>query len=194
MSATRGNNLNRSNPETSDVSDRRWRIRYAVLTFALFAPLLVAFIFVRNLYPFAASTMMMRGVLGDAPGALPSYVLRGETSSGEIIDLAPVSPTSALSEVTWVLVRGTVDNKSFAMRTPHPANAALLESVGNDPFKLPRAARLNELLRSYGAIHNSRLPPSSPQRLRAVILSRYHWDARSYRDYQRFVESWRVEL
>ena len=41
--------------------DRRLKTRYALLTALLFIPLLTAFVFVRNLYPFAASTMMMAG-------------------------------------------------------------------------------------------------------------------------------------
>src|SRR5437660_1288769 len=65
----------------NEAYERRVALRYGVLTFALFVPLLVAFVFVRNLYPFAASTEMMEG--GDPQAGRTYYVLRGETVAGE---------------------------------------------------------------------------------------------------------------
>ena len=170
--------------------ERRWVVRYAVLTVALGVPLLLAFIFVRSLYPFAASTMMIAA--GDLESGKTAYILRGETFDGELIDLPPTELTNALAQVTWVLVPATVQNRSFAMRSPHPENALLIQAAGGRE-KIPRAARLNDLLRAWGEIYNSRMPPASPRRLRAVILSEYRWEG-GYSDYQRFVESWKVEL
>lgn len=43
--------------------------RYAAITVALFVPLLPSFALVRNLYPFAGSTMMMAG--GDSRSKPP---------------------------------------------------------------------------------------------------------------------------
>ncbi len=170
---------------------RRLRVRYALLTAALFAPLLYAFLAVRNVYPFAASTMMMAG--GDLGRGASYYVLRGETVSGDTIDLPPAGLTDALSWRHWSLVGATVDNKEFDIHNPHPSNRALAESVGG-VGKLPRAARLPELLRAWGEIYNSRLPANSPRRLRAVRLDAYRWGGGAYADYGRLVETWRAEL
>jgi hypothetical protein len=171
--------------------NRRLLIRYTLLTFALFIPLLAAFAFVRNLYPFAASTMMVAG--GDLQSGRTYYWLRGETMTGEIIDLPPMDLTDALSGRTWTLVSATVQNSAFKISTPHPANVALVSAAGGID-RLPPAARLNDLLRAWGTIYNSRLSPSSPQRLRAVRLDQLRWEGGSYSNYDRGVQSWRVEL
>ncbi len=170
---------------------RRVRARYALLTLALFAPLVYSFLAVRNLYPFAASTMMMAG--GDLRKGTDYYVLRGETAAGETVDLPPAGLTDALSWRHWSLVDATVRNLNFNINRPHPANAALASEAGGAE-KLPRAARLPELLRAWGRMYNSRLPEGSPRRLRAVRLDAYRWDGREYNDYERFQESWRAEL
>ena len=177
--------------EPADAGTRRLRVRYALLTAALFAPLLYSFLAVRNVYPFAASTMMMAG--GDLGRGASYFVLRGETVNGETIDLPPASLTDALSWRNWSLASETFKNREFTIHNPHPANVALAESVGGVE-KLPRAARLNELLRAWGEIYNARLPEGSPRRLRAVRLDTYRWEGGAYEDYERFVESWRAEL
>lgn len=171
--------------------DRRWIARYAVLTLFLFGPLLISFALVRNLYPFAASTMMMAG--GQLDKGTRYYVMRGETLSGETISLPPVELTNALTGRAWGLVFATMENRSFLIRAPHPANLELLSQAGSVPG-LPPAARLPELLRAWGAIYNARLPETSTRRLRAVRLDEYRWEGGSYSNYDRFVESWRVEL
>ncbi|HEX7317805.1 MAG TPA: hypothetical protein VF297_28135 [Pyrinomonadaceae bacterium] len=170
---------------------RRLKVRYALLTAALFAPLLYSFLAVRNVYPFAASTMMMAG--GDLARGKDYYVLRGQTLGGETINLPPACLTDALSWRHWSLVGATVENKEFTIYKPHPSNVALAASVGGAE-RLPRAARLNELLRAWGEMYNSRLPVDSPRRLRAVRLDAYRWEGGSYNDYERLVESWSAEL
>jgi hypothetical protein len=170
---------------------RRLRVRYALLTAALFAPLLWSFLAVRNLYPFPAYTMMMAG--GDPSKGTDYFVLRGETVGGETVDLPPAELTDALSWRHWSLVGATVQNKSFQITNPHPANLALAAEAGGVE-RLPRAARLPELLRAWGECRNLRLPADSPRRLRAVRLDAYRWDGETYGDYGRFVESWRAEL
>ena len=169
---------------------RRVRVRYALLTLALFAPLVWSFLALRNLYPFPAYTMMMAG--GDLGKGTDYFVLRGETVAGETIDLPPTELTDALSWRHWSLVGATVENKYFFNAHPHPANAALAAEAGGAD-KLPRAARLKELLRAWGDCHNRRLPEGSPRRLRAVRLDAYRWDG-AYGDYGRFVESWTAGL
>jgi hypothetical protein len=170
---------------------RRTRIRYALLTAALSGPLLLSFLSVRNLYPFAASTMMMAG--GDLRKGTDYYILRGETEGGETVGLPPAELTDALSWRHWSLVDAALGNKIFAIARPHPANVALAAGAGGVE-RLPRAVRLPELLRAWGGIYNSRLPQGSPRRLRAVRLDVYRWDGKTYGDYERFVETWRAEL
>ena len=174
--------------------DRRALVRYAALTAALFVPLLLAFAAIRNLYPFAASTMMLG--IRDVESGRDYYVLRGETVSGETIDLPPIKLTNALTGRSWSLVSAAVENKSFNIRSPHPANIRLAAAYGGID-KLPEAARLEDLLRAWGAIYNSRLPGSSNQRLRSVRLDAYRWEGGingEYGENDRLVESWRAEL
>src|SRR5215213_7381534 len=114
--------------QTTRDGTRRVRVRYALLTAALFAPLLYSFLAVRNVYPFAASTMMMAG--GDLGRGASYYRMRGETADGETVDLPPAELTDALSWRHWSLVSATVENKNFLITNPHPANAALAAGVG----------------------------------------------------------------
>jgi hypothetical protein len=170
-----------------------WRalVRYAVLTAVLFVPLFLAFVSIRNLYPFAASTMMLG--IRDTQSGRDYYVLRGETVSGETIDLPPIKLTNALTERSWSLVSAAVENKSFNIRWPHPANIRLAAAYGGMD-KLPGAARLEDLLRAWGEIYNSRLPASSNQRLKSIRLDAYKWEGGLNGDYDRFVQSWRAVL
>jgi hypothetical protein len=171
--------------------DRRTLVRYATLTAALVVPLLLAFASIRNVYPFAASTMMMG--LRETQSGRDYYVLRGETASGETIDLPPVKLTNALTGRSWSLVSAAVENKSFNIRSPHPENIRLAAAYGGID-KLPRAARLEDLLRAWGGIYNSRLPGSSNQRLKSVRLDAYRWEGGINGEYDRFVESWKAVL
>ncbi|HWN08069.1 MAG TPA: hypothetical protein VNO50_02115 [Pyrinomonadaceae bacterium] len=172
----------------TNARDRRYLARYLVLTIVLMVPLVFSFAFIRNLYPFAASTMMLR----DRDRGSDYYILRGETLTGETIDLPPINLTDALSGRHWSLVSAAVENKSFQITSLHPENARLAAAhVGDD---LPRAARLDELLRAWGLIYNSRLPEASPQRLRSVRLDAYRWKGEIAGDSGQFVESWRALL
>jgi len=177
--------------DSKPADHRQWRVRYGILTLALFVPLLSSFVFIRNLYPFAASTMMMAAV--DPSGGQNYYILRGETLTGSTIDLPAVDLTNALSNVAFGLVSATVENKSFSIRWLHPANADLLNKVGG-AANLPSGARLPDLLRSWGEIYNSRLPASSPQRLRAVRIDAYRWEPGAYSKFDTYIKTWRVEL
>jgi hypothetical protein len=171
--------------------ERRALYRYTALTIALLVPLFLAFVSIRDLYPFAASRMMLWN--GDGQGGRNYYVLRGETVSGETVDLPPINLTNALTGRSWSLVRAAVENQSFKIRSPHPANLRLMAAY-DGPNKLPRAARLEELLRAWGEIYNSRLSGSSDQRLKSIRLDAYRWEGGLNGDYDRFVESWRAVL
>jgi hypothetical protein len=179
-------------PHELDVrDDRRWRVRYAVLTAILFVPLILAFVSIRDLYPFAASKMMLWN--SELQSGRDYYLLRGETVSGETIDLPPIKLTNALTGRSWSLVKAGVENQSFKIRWPHPANLRLAAAFGG-PDKLPRAARLEDLLRAWGQIYNSRLSGSSNLRLKSIRLDGYRWEGGLDGDYDRFVESWRAVL
>jgi len=171
--------------------DSRASLRYAVLTVALFVPLLFAFVFLRNVYPFAASTMMLGD--GDRQSGREYYVLRGETVSGDTIDLPPITLTNALTGRTWSLVNAAIENKSFKIPAPHPANGAMASTLGGVD-KLPKGERLEELLRVWGTIYNSRLPDTSNRRLKIIRLDVFRWEGGINGDYHRFVESWRAAL
>src|SRR2546426_5958221 len=106
--------------------DRRALVRYAALTAALFVPLLLAFASIRNLYPFAASTMMLGD--RDMQSARDYYKLRGETVGGETIDLPPIKLTNALSGRNWGLVSAAVENKSFNIPSPQDRKSTRLNS------------------------------------------------------------------
>lgn len=177
--------------EQQEQSERRFRVRYTLLTIGIFLPLFWAFLGVRNLYPLTAWTVMMRG--GNLQRGHTYFLLRGETVSGEVVDIPAINLADGLSGRTWGLVAATVDNRAFQLRSLHPDNAALLATVG-DIERLPRAARLPELLRAWGEIYNSRLTPSAPQRLKAIRLDTYRWIGEHYSGYDTFIESWRQEL
>lgn len=171
---------------------RRLVLRYALLTAALFAPLLYAFATLRNLYPVAASTMMVGG--WSLARGRTYHVLRGETAEGATVDIPFVSLVDAMHSRATGLVAATVENDSFTqLRRPHPANAALVEQYGGAD-KVPDAARVPDLLRALGGIYNSRLPEGSARRLKAVRLDEYRWEGGRYGDYDRLVRSWREEL
>jgi hypothetical protein len=170
--------------------DRRTGFGYGLLTIALFLPLFLSFVFIRDRYPFAASKMMLGAV--DMPGQ-NYYVLRGETVTGETVDLPPIDLTNALTGRSWSLVRTAVENSSFKIPSPHPANLDLAASYGGFE-KLPRAARLEELLRAWGSIYNSRVPGSSNPRLRLLRLDAYRWEGGIKGNYDRYLESWSAQL
>ncbi|MCM3869328.1 MAG: hypothetical protein ND895_01355 [Pyrinomonadaceae bacterium] len=177
--------------ERQELFGRRLRVRYILLTVGIFLPLIWAFVAVRNVYPLTAWTVMMGG--GDLQRSHRYFLLRGETVTGEVVNIPAIKLTDALSGRTWGMVVATVDNRAFQLRSLHPENAALLATAG-DIVRLPRAARLPELLRAWGEIYNSRLPPSSPQRLKAIRLDTYRWLGQRYSDYDSFIETWRQEL
>ena len=167
------------------------KIKYIVLTGAISVPLLWAFVAVRNVYPITTWNVMM------APGLLQTgrsyWILRGETVSGETVDIPPITLTNAMYSRTWTMVNATVDNQSFKIANLHPANAELLRQSGGLE-QLPPGARVPDLLRAWGSIYNGRIAASSPQRLRAIRLDMYRWEGGSYANYDNFIESWRQEL
>jgi hypothetical protein len=171
--------------------ERRLIVKYAVLTLAIFLPLIWAFLFVRNLYPVASWNVMMAG--GDLERGRSYCMLRGETVSGETIDIPAINLTNALYSRTWTMVNATVDNQSFKLKSIHPQNEELIREFGGVE-KLPPGARLTDLLQAWGDLYNTRLPASSPQRLKAIRLDMYRWESGRYSDYDKFIESWRKDL
>ncbi len=166
-------------------------IKYTVLTLAIFLPLLWAFLSIRNLYPIAAWNVMMAG--GDLERGRSYCILRGETVSGETIDIPAIELTNALYSRNWTMVTATIANLSFKLVSVHPENEDLLRSFGGVD-KLPPGARIPDLLKAWGDLYNKKLPDSSPQRLKAIRLDMYRWESGRYADYDKFIESWRKEL
>lgn len=172
-------------------AERLLIIKYILLTVAVFLPLLLAFLFIRNLYPVAAWNVMMAG--GNLERGRTYWVLRGETLSGETIDIRPITLTNALYGRTWTMVNATFDNQGFKLKSTHPDNTELLLQAGGIE-NLPPGVRLPDLLLAWGHLYNSRQPASSPHRLKAIRLDMYRWEGGRYADYDKFIESWRREL
>ena len=166
-------------------------VKYAILTLAIFLPLIWAFLSVRNLYPIASWNVMMAG--GDLERGRSYCILRGETIAGETIDIRPIELTNALYSRTWTMVNATIANQSFRLASIHPENVELLAKAGGVE-NLPPGARIPDLLESWGRLYNERLPASSPQRLKAIRLDMYRWEGGRYSNYDNFIESWRKEL
>lgn len=134
---------------------------------------------------------MMAG--GDLERGRSYCMLRGETVSGETIDIQPIKLTNALYSRTWTMVNATIDNQSFKLKSIHPDNEEMLRHFGGVD-NLPPGARLPDLLKAWGELYNKQQPPSSPHRLKAIRLDMYRWESGSYSDYDKFIESWRKEL
>jgi hypothetical protein len=169
----------------------RLHIKYAILTAAIFLPLFWSFVRIRNVYPVAAWDVMMAGGLLERGRSY--WMLRGETVSGETIDIRPMSLTNALYARTWTMVNAAVGNQSFKLPNPYPANAEWIQQAGGIE-NLPPGARVPDLLQAWGDLYNEKLPASSPQRLKAIRLDMYRWEGGSYANYDKFIESWRQEL
>jgi hypothetical protein len=172
-------------------SRRFWTIKYLILTVALFLPLLWSLRYVRNLYPFTVWNMMMAG--GELETSRTYCILRGETISGQTIDIRPIELTNAMYGRTWSMVNATIANQSFKLTSLHPNNASLLQEIGGFD-KLPAGARMPELLDAWGRLYNQKLPEGSPNRLRAIRIDMYRWEGGSFSNYQTFVQTWRKEL
>ena len=172
-------------------SKRYWIIKYSILTVALFLPLLWSFRYVRNLYPSTVWNMMMAG--GDLETTRTYCILRGETGSGETIDIRPIELTNAMYGRTWSMVNATIANQSFKLTSLHPANTSLLQEIGGVD-KLPAGARMPDLLAAWGNLYNAKLPAASPNRLKSIRIDMYRWDGGGYSNYQTFVQTWRKEL
>ncbi len=134
---------------------------------------------------------MMAG--GDLERGRNFCILRGETVSGETIEIAPIELTNALYSRTWTMVNATIDNQAFKLNSIHPQNQELLNRLGGLE-KLPPGTRIPDLLQVWGQLYNQQQPESSPKRLKAIRLDLYRWESGRYSDYDQFIESWRKEL
>jgi len=134
---------------------------------------------------------MMAG--GDLERGRSYCMLRGETVSGETIDIRPITLTNALYSRTWTMVNATIANQSFKLASIHPANEEILRRFGGVD-NLPPGVRMPDLLQAWGDLYNKQQPASSPYRLKAIRLDMYHWESGRYADYDKFIESWRKEL
>ena len=175
----------------ADAATKRLVIKYAILTAALFVPLLWAFLTVRNLDPISAWNVMMAG--GDLERGRSYCILRGETVSGETIDVAAIEISHTLYSRNWTMVNATIGNQAFKLKSIHPQNEEMLRRYGGIE-NLPPGARIPDLLQAWGNLYNQREPASSPRRLKAIRLDMYRWESGRYADYDHFIQSRRKEF
>ncbi|PYS73424.1 MAG: hypothetical protein DMF69_04855 [Acidobacteria bacterium] len=171
-------------------SERRWVIKYSILTIALALPLLWSFRWVRNYYPATVWDMMLAS---DLETRRRYCVLRGETVSGKTIEIRPTELVNATYARTWTMVNFTIDNRSLSLPSPHPDNAVLLNQFGG-VGRLPPGVRIPDLLNAWANLYNKRLPGDSPDRLKAIRLDQYEWPGGRYADYSNYLMSWRKDL
>ena len=124
-------------------SERGLFARYVILTAAIFVPLIWAFVYVRNLYPIAAWNVMMAG--GDLERGRDYCMLRGETVSGETIDIPAIDGHKENGDPD---VRHAKDDEPFS---------ALAFKIMTDPFvgKLTYFRVYSGVLPSGSYIYNS---------------------------------------
>ena len=120
-------------------------------------------------------------------------ILRGETLSGETIEIRPIKVTNALYSRTWTMVSATIGNESFKLSSIHPDNDEIVRRYGGVE-NLPPGVRVPDLLQAWADLYNQQQPPSSQQRLKAIRLDMYRWEGGRYSDYDKFIQSWRKEL
>lgn len=166
------------------------RIKYLILTLGFVLPLAWATLKIRNLYPIASWNVMTRG--GQLDYGRTYFVLRGETVAGEQIELPAIELTGAMRSRIWGMVEAIADNQSLRTNHPHPQNVARLNQMHGQP--IPDGLLMNDLLRSWGATYNDRLPASSASRLKAIRIDSYRWPGHTYSNFYEFVQTWRAEL
>ena len=174
-------------------NSRRLTVRHIVLTVAVFLPLVWAFITQTIWYPIHYYRMFYGTSSLGGGNERVYYIFRGETASGDIIDIPPVTIFNALDGMIIYVVQAAIDNDSLQLRFAHPDNIKLIQSAGSIE-KVPRAAQLPDLLRVFGERHNAKLSGDSPQRLIRVRLDAYRWPKKEYGNYAEYIESWSVEL
>src|SRR5690349_23694889 len=101
---------------------------------------------------------MMAG--GDPERGRSYCILRGETVSGQTIDIRSIKLTNALYSRTWTMVNATIDNQAFKLKSIHPQNEALMRRFGGIE-NLPPGVLVPDLLAAWGELYNKQLPPSS---------------------------------
>lgn len=174
-------------------TSRRIMLRHVVLTAAVFLPLVWAFITKTSRYPIHYYSMFYgASALGKDNGHV-YYIFRGETASGETIDIPPVTIFNALDGMISYVVDAAVTNDSLQLRYAHPNNERLIQSAGSIE-NVPRAALLPSVLRVFGERYNAKLPLDSPRRLVKVRLEAYRWPQKEYGNYAEYLESWNLEL
>lgn len=174
-------------------TSRRLLLRHVVLTVAIFLPLVWAFITRTFWYPVHYYTMFYGASTLRNENGHVYYIFKGETASGDTIDIPPVKIFNALDGMIVYVVNAAVNNESFQLRYAHPNNIKLIQSAGSVE-SVPRAALLPNVLRIFGERYNARISGDSPQRLVRVRLEAYRWPEKEYGNYAEYLESWNVEL
>ena len=156
---------------------RQLLLRHSVLTLAIFVPLLCSFLIGAEWYPVSHYRMFYGASALTKGKGFNYFIFRGETASGETVDIAPITLMNGMDDRIWTMVNAVVANESFQLRSPHPLNEKLIMAVGGVD-RLPRAALLPDLLRIWGNRYHAKLAGDSPHRLVRVRMDEYQWPER----------------
>jgi hypothetical protein len=170
---------------TEEVLDHRWGVRYGALTVVLAASLLWAFVTVNNFYPIPVWSLFSDPVGLNAP--TDYYVLVGEFADGTSRPIPAIELSDALTGRIHMMVDYVMTNSELDVRSPHPANVALVAAAGGRA-RIPDGVRVPELLRAWGSIYNRHHPR---QPVAAIRLEQRRWKGQDYTDYAIPVRQWR---
>jgi hypothetical protein len=165
--------------------------RNVLLTVVVVLPLAAAFIKVTNFFPVPVWSLFSdRRELAKGH---TYYVLKGRTADGTWREIPPVRIMAALNGRHFMFASYTAANQPFLVESPHPENVRLMDRAGG-VNRLPRGARMDDLLRALGTVYNQRLPPESQDRLTLIRMEERRWPGGHFGDYDRVVHLWETEL
>lgn len=165
--------------------------RNALLTVVVAGPLLTAFIKITNYYPVPVWSLFSDR--RDLSAGHTHYVLLGRTADGSWREVSPVRITGGLYGRHFMFASYTAANHSFGVDSPHPDNVRLAERAGG-VNRLPRGARMPDLLRAWGTVYNRDLSATSPKRLTAIRIEMRRWPGGRFGDYDVLEHVWEIEL
>jgi hypothetical protein len=133
---------------------------------------------------------MMAG--GDLERGRSYCILRGETVSGETIEVRPIELTNALYSRTWTMVNATIANQSFRLLINCAGERLNCFGVMGDVDKLPPGARISGSSQNVGSSlqrSSTRVVPATSESDPARYVSLGRW-AQLIPNYDNFIETW----
>jgi hypothetical protein len=177
-----------------DEAVRRTWWRNALITIAVFGPLGATFGLavvsgkVVNFYPVPVWNLFVEAA--EPANGRVFYVVSGCSPDGLWREVPPFGITGALHNRLHMFASYTDGNLPFKIASPHAENVLMLAGLG----RLPEGARMPQLLRAWGEIHNGRLPMGSPNRLTAIRMEARRWPGGDYHAKAKTARVWEVEL